>query len=205
MNPVNPLILGGQDAKEFGTHLALILGYDAAGVVVQRGAKVTRLQAGDAVYAYLLMGADVAIDYTRTRFEEVAKDVDVVVDPIGRDTLARSYPVVKRGGIIVTLVSRCDPAELEKYGIRSESLFSHPSADDLAEITKLIDADKIKPIVTEILPFAQAAKATQQAETHHTRGKVVLQSPTNRRSRNRPRSAPATYPRSRRSYSPRCP
>jgi NADPH:quinone reductase-like Zn-dependent oxidoreductase len=43
------------------------------------------------------MGADVAIDYTRTRFEDVAKDVDVVLDTVGRDTFERSYGVVKRG------------------------------------------------------------------------------------------------------------
>src|SRR3954451_19961018 len=66
------------------------------------------------------LGADVAIDYTKTKFEDVAKDVDVVIDPVGGDTLARSYAVVKRGGIIITLVSRCDPAALEKYGIRGE-------------------------------------------------------------------------------------
>jgi NADPH:quinone reductase-like Zn-dependent oxidoreductase len=266
VNPADPLILGGKYAQEFGTHLPLVLGYDAAGIVVKTGADVKRLKAGDAVYAYLLMGggwaeyaitnereavpkprslrfteaaavplaaltawqalagvakleagqtvlihggsggvgsfavqlakardarviatgstanqemlkqlgADVAIDYTTTRFENIAKDVDVVIDPVGRDTLARSYPVVKRGGIVITLVSRCDPAELERYGIRGASLASHPDADDLAEITTLIDAGKIKPFVTEVLPFADAVKATAQAETHHTRGKIVL-------------------------------
>jgi len=42
------------------------------------------------------LGADVAIDYTKTKFEEVTKDVDVVLDTVGRDTLARSYAIVKR-------------------------------------------------------------------------------------------------------------
>lgn len=266
VNPADPLILGGKYAEEFGTHVPLVLGYDVAGVVVKKGANVDRLNVGDAVYAYLLMGggwaeycltneneaarkprslaftdaaavplaaltawqalvdsaklergqtvlvhggsggvgsfavqiakalgarviatastanqdllkqlgADVAIDYTKARFEEVAHDVDVVIDPVGGETLARSYAVVKRGGIIVTLVSRCDPAELEKHGIRGESLASHPDARELAEITKLIDAGKIKPIVTDVLPLSDAMKATEQAETHHTRGKLVL-------------------------------
>jgi NADPH:quinone reductase-like Zn-dependent oxidoreductase len=266
VNPADPLILGGKYAKEFGSHLPLILGYDIAGVVAKTGAKVTKLKVGDAVYAYLLwgggwaeysvaneseaaikpasltftnaaavplaaltawqglidvaqlsasqtilihggsggvgsfaiqiakargarviatastanqdllkqLGADVAIDYTKAKFEEAAKDVDVVLDPIGRDTLARSYGVVKKGGIIVTLVSRCDPAELEKRGIRGASLASHPNADELAEITKLIEAKKITPIVSQVLPLTDAPKATEQAETHHTRGKIVL-------------------------------
>ena len=49
-----------------------------------------------------------------------------------------------------------------------------PDAKDLAEIAQLIDAGKIKPIVTEVLPLTDAVKAQQQAATHHTRGKVVL-------------------------------
>jgi NADPH:quinone reductase-like Zn-dependent oxidoreductase len=120
------------------------------------------------------LGADVAIDYTKQKFEEIVHDVDFVLDPVGRDTLARSYAVVKKGGIIVTLVSRCDEAELKKHEIRGASLGSHPNSSDLTEITKLIDAGKIKPIVSQVLPLTDAAKADAQAETHHTRGKIVL-------------------------------
>jgi len=101
-------------------------------------------------------------------------NVDLVLDPVGRDTLARSYGVVKKGGIVVTLVSRCDEAELKKYEIRGASLSSHPDATELSEITKLIDDGKIKPIVSQLLPLTDAAKADAQAATHHTRGKIVL-------------------------------
>ena len=120
------------------------------------------------------LGADRAIDYTKTKFEDVVKDVDVVLDPVGKDTLARSYGVLKKGGIVVTLVARCDQAELDKHGIRGTSLSSHPDANELAQITKLIEEKKIKPIVSQVLPLTEAAKAFTQAETHHTRGKIVL-------------------------------
>ena len=120
------------------------------------------------------LGADVAIDYTKTKFEDVAKDVDVVLDPVGRDTLARSYAVVKKGGFIATLVSRPGQAELDKHGIRGASIYSHPDSNELTEITKLIEAKKIKPIVTQVVPLHEAAKAEEQAETHHTRGKIVI-------------------------------
>src|SRR5436305_7577829 len=56
VNPADPLILDGKFAKEFGTHLPLVLGYDMAGLVVKTGAKVTKLKVGDPVYAYLLWG-----------------------------------------------------------------------------------------------------------------------------------------------------
>ena len=266
VNPADPLTLSGKYAREFGTHLPLIPGYDIAGVVEKTGAKVTNLKAGDAVYGYptfgggwaeyvtvkqwevaakpkalnfaeaaavpmgaltawqalvdtaqlhpgqtilvhggsggvgsfavqiakargarviatastanqdLLkqLGADVAIDYTKTRFEDVAKDVDAVLDPVGKETLARSYGVVKKGGIVMSLVARPDPVELEKRGIRGAAISVHPDAEDLTEIARLIDTGKIKPVVTEVLPLSEAIAAQRQAETHHTRGKLVL-------------------------------
>jgi NADPH:quinone reductase-like Zn-dependent oxidoreductase len=266
VNPADPLTLSGKYAKEFGTHLPLIAGYDIAGVVEKTGANVTQLKAGEAVYGYptfgggwadyvnvkewevaakpkslnfveaaavpmaaltawqslvdvaklqpgqtilihggsggvgsfaiqiakargarviatastanqdLLkqLGADVAVDYTKTKFEDVAKEIDAVLDPVGKDTLARSYGVVKKGGIVMSLVARPDPEELKKRGIRGAGIASHPDAEDLTEIAQLIDTRKIKPTVTEVLPLTDAIKAQQQAATHHTRGKIVL-------------------------------
>jgi len=120
------------------------------------------------------LGADVAIDYTKQNFENVAKDVDVVLDSIGKDTLARSYGVVKKGGIIVSLVARPDPAELEKHGIRGEALSVDPNSDELSEICKLIDEKKINVIVSQTFPLSEARKAQEQVATGHTRGKIVL-------------------------------
>lgn len=120
------------------------------------------------------LGADVAIDYTKTRFEEIAKEVDVVLDSVGKDTLARSYGVVKKGGYIVSLVAAPSAAELAGHGIRGGPLDVAPRGEDLAEISKLINAKKIKVIISQVLPLADAAKAQAQAETHHTRGKIVL-------------------------------
>src|SRR5215471_8131852 len=68
------------------------------------------------------LGADVAIDYTKQKFEEVAKDVDCVLDPVGKDTLARSYAVMKKGGIILELVARPDPEEFKKREIRAAGI-----------------------------------------------------------------------------------
>src|SRR5436189_6185896 len=267
VNPADPLTLSGKYAREWGTSLPLIPGYEIAGIIEKTGAKFTSLKPGDAVYGYptfgggwaeyvtvkewevapkpkslsfaeaaavpmgaltawqalvdvaqlhagqtilihggsggvgsfavqiaktrgarviatastanqdLLrqLGADVAVDYSKTRFDDVAKDVDVVLDPVGKETLARSYDVVKKGGIVMSLVARPDPVELKKRGIHGASISAHPDAADLAEIGQLIDAGKIKPIVTQILPLSEAITAQQQAATHHTRGKVVLQ------------------------------
>ena len=120
------------------------------------------------------LGADVAIDYKTQQFEEIAKDVDVVVDGVGGETLARSYPIVKKGGILVSLVGRVDQAQLDKYGIRGASLEAEPDSDQLAQIGRLIDEKKIKVVVSQTFPLADAAKAQAQADTGHARGKIVL-------------------------------
>jgi len=120
------------------------------------------------------LGADVAIDYTKQKFEDVAKDVNVVLDSIGKDTLARSYAVVKKGGFVVSLVARPDRAELDKRGIRGAALSVQPNSDELAEIGKLIDEGKIKVIVSQTFPLSEASKAQEQVATGHTRGKIVL-------------------------------
>ncbi len=120
------------------------------------------------------LGADVAIDYTKPNWEATVHDVDFALLPVGGETMRRTYGVMKKGGTIATLISRADPAELQKHGIRDAPVFSHPDANELAEITKLINAGKIKPVVSQVLPLTETAKADEQAETHHTRGKIVL-------------------------------
>jgi NADPH:quinone reductase-like Zn-dependent oxidoreductase len=120
------------------------------------------------------LGADIAVDYTKQKFEDVAKNVDVVLDSIGRDTLARSYGVVKKGGFIVSLVARPNQAELDKHGIRGAAVSVEPNSDELAEIGRLIDQKKIRVIVSQTFPLSEAIKAQEQVATGHTRGKIVL-------------------------------
>jgi NADPH:quinone reductase-like Zn-dependent oxidoreductase len=120
------------------------------------------------------LGADVAIDYKTQKFEDIAKDVDVVIDSVGGETLKRSYPIVKKGGIIVVLSDNVDQAELKKYGIRGTSMVVQNKGDELAQIGKLIDEKKIKVVVSETFPLADAAKAEAKADTGHARGKIVL-------------------------------
>jgi len=117
---------------------------------------------------------DQAIDYTTTKFEDMVKDVDVVLNCVRAETLAHSYGVVKKGGIIVSITDEPDQTECAKHGIRGSRLGAHPDANVLEELTKLIEAGKMKPIVSQTLPLADASKAHQQIETHHTLGKIVL-------------------------------
>lgn len=150
------------------------VGTFAIQIAKARGAKVIATASTRNQDLLKELGADVAIDYTKQKFEDVAKDVDVVLDSIGKDTLARSYGVVKKGGCIVTLVARLDQAELDKHGIRGASLGMDPNSNELAEIGKLIDEKKVRVVVSQTFPLSEAMKAQEQVSTGHTRGKVVL-------------------------------
>src|SRR5213080_2900590 len=150
------------------------VGSFAIQIAKARGAKVIATASTRNQELLKQLGADVAIDYSKTKFEDIAKDVDVVLDSVGKDTLARSYGVVKNGGFVATLVAEPDQAELDKHGIRGAPISVKPNASELAEVTKLIEEKKIKPIVSQVLPLTEAVKAQEQAATHHTRGKIVL-------------------------------
>ena len=150
------------------------VGTFAIQIAKARGAKVLATASTPNQDLLKQLGADVAIDYTKQKFEDVAKDVDVVLDCVGKDTLQRSYGVVKKGGFIVTLVASPDPVQLEKHGIHGSDLSVAPNSGELADITKLIEQKKIKVVVSNALPLTEAAKAQEQAATRHTRGKIVL-------------------------------
>src|ERR1043166_5766037 len=150
------------------------VGSFAIQIAKARGAKVIATASTANQDLLKQLGADIAIDYTRQKFEDVAKGVDVVLDSIGKDKLARSYAVVKKGGIIVSLVARPNQSELDKHGIRGTALSVEPNSEELAEIGKLIDDKKIKVIVSQTFPLSEARKAQEQVATGHTRGKIVL-------------------------------
>src|SRR2546422_596011 len=150
------------------------VGTFAIQIAKARGAKVFATASTPNQDLLKELGADVAIDYTKAKFEDVAKNVDVLLDSVGKDTLARSYGVVKKGGFIVTLVARIDQAELDKHRIRGASLGVEPTSNELAEIGKLIDEKKIRVIVSQTFPLSEAVKAQEQVATGHTRGKIVL-------------------------------
>ncbi len=120
------------------------------------------------------LGADECIDYTKQKFEDVAKDVDVVFDTIGGDTQERSFQVLKKGGFLVSTVSPPSQESAEKFGIKAEMISVQPNAEQLAEITKLAEEGKVKTHVETVLPLSEVKKAHELSESGHTRGKIVL-------------------------------
>jgi len=151
------------------------VGHMAIQIAKARGARVIATASSASQDFMRKLGADQTIDYTKAKFEDAVKDVDLVLDAVGGETLERSYGVVKKGGTIVTIAGEPDQSALDAHGIRGVSISAAPKSETFAELTRLIEAGKLKPVVTKVFPLAEVAKAQEQIATRHTTGKIVLQ------------------------------
>jgi NADPH:quinone reductase-like Zn-dependent oxidoreductase len=120
------------------------------------------------------LGAETAIDYNATPFESVVHDVDVVLDTIGGEVLARSWQVLRKGGILVSVVDQPSAAEAEKHGTRGAAVQTSFTGEQLREIAALIESGKVKPVFGPVFPLAEAAEAQAKSQTGHGRGRIVL-------------------------------
>src|SRR5260221_6247018 len=120
------------------------------------------------------LGAYEILDYATTRFEDVVRDVDVVFDTVGGETLARSWEVVKHGGVLVSVVSPPPAERAPRDGVRFVWFIVEPNAEQLRQICALLDARQVRPTVSQVFPFAEARRAFEEGEKGHARGKIVL-------------------------------
>jgi len=120
------------------------------------------------------LGADETIDYNTTKFEDVVHGVDAVLDTITGETMERSWQVLKKGGILVSILEPPSPEKAAAHGVRCHHTFVQGNLEQLNEITKLVDAGKLKIIIEKIFPLAEARAAQESNATGHTRGKIAL-------------------------------
>ncbi|MCD8072655.1 MAG: zinc-binding dehydrogenase [Alistipes sp.] len=135
---------------------------------------------GDREYLRSL-GADVVIDYRTSDFTTVAKDIDLVLDFVGGDTASRSFPVMKKGGRLVSTVTEPDAGQSAKYGVIAGYIFAGPNFSDLSEITRLIESGKVTTDVAQVHPVEEVKKAwdvynhKQKPDKPFSHGKIVLE------------------------------
>jgi NADPH:quinone reductase-like Zn-dependent oxidoreductase len=121
------------------------------------------------------LGVDEALDYRTVRFEETVREVDVVLDAVGGDTQARSWQVLKKGGILVSVVNSPSAEQARRHGVRQACVFLHPRFQWLQELARLVDAGAFRPVVSTVLPLPEARRAHELIQSGHARGKIVLE------------------------------
>ncbi|MGV8895284.1 MAG: NADP-dependent oxidoreductase [Rhodoglobus sp.] len=126
------------------------------------------------------LGASQVIDHTLSRFEDVASDLDVVIDLVGNlteETATRSLGVLKPGGLIVSVPSGAWPTMAEEAaaaGVRATGYRVPADGATLGVISRLLESGDIRVFVDQVFELDQAAAAHTALETGHTRGKIVL-------------------------------
>jgi NADPH:quinone reductase-like Zn-dependent oxidoreductase len=155
------LVLGGAGGVgAYGVQLAAHL-----------GARVTATARADDTGLVMSYGADAVIDYT-TAFEEQVADVDVVFDTAGGDAVDRSWPILRKGGILVSIFDEVTPPT---DAVRGEYFIVEPNGPQLAELVRLVDAGALRPVVGRIVPFAEAATVFSTEKDGHHPGKTVVE------------------------------
>ncbi|SPP97057.1 NADP-dependent oxidoreductase [Bradyrhizobium vignae] len=122
------------------------------------------------------LGANTVIDYRTQRFEEVVRDADAVIDLVGGETQTRSFQVLRRGGKLVSAVSRPDQDLATRYGVDASFFLVNVTDQYLREIARLVDGGKLRTKVGAVLPLADAREAHLMLERvrPQPKGKIVL-------------------------------
>lgn len=155
------------------------VGSSAVQLAADAGARVIGLT-GASNHDYVKsLGAETVIDYQRGDFiqslgELVPRGVDLVFDCHGGDTLARGQLCVRPGGRLVSIVEIVDEKDLKQRDVQFAYTFVEPNASQLDYIRELAENGRFRPNVTHTFGLDEAARAHEQIETGHTRGKIVL-------------------------------
>ncbi|KND91267.1 Reticulon-4-interacting protein 1, mitochondrial [Tolypocladium ophioglossoides CBS 100239] len=128
------------------------------------------------------IGATDVVDYTKRPLaewasEDASREVDMVLDCVGGDTLAGCWAAVKEGGVLLSVSDspdRVKPKATTKRLVKSTWFLVEPRGRDLAEITKIVDGGRARPWVDSVVEFEHFDKAFQKVQGRRTKGKVVI-------------------------------
>ena len=150
------------------------VGHFAIQFAKAKGARVLTTVSTDNVAFARDLGADAVIDYKSQRFEDLAKDLDMVFDLIGGETRERSWKLLKRGGVLVSTLSEPTQETADRYGVRALRYTVEADGGELAEIADLVASGKVKPHVQRAFLLDQVASAMAVVEHGGSAGKIVL-------------------------------
>ncbi|MBI2327752.1 NADP-dependent oxidoreductase [Candidatus Curtissbacteria bacterium] len=150
------------------------IGTFAIQIAKSLGAYVTTTVSSDDLNFVKSLGADQAIDYKNEAFEQLVKNIDCVFDTVGGKITDRSFAVLKKGGIIVSMVGQPNQDLAQEFGTAAIGQGTDANPERLNRLTKLAESEKIKAQIDKVFSLTQAKEAFRHLEEGHPRGKVVL-------------------------------
>jgi NADPH:quinone reductase-like Zn-dependent oxidoreductase len=150
------------------------VGHFAIQFAKAKGARVLTTVSTEKLEFARTLGADVVIDYKKQRFEDLAKDLDMVFDLIDGETRERSWKLLKKGGVLVSTLTEPSQQTAAQHGVRALRYTVEADGNELDQILNLVASGKVKPHVQKTYPLAEAAQAMECVEQGKPAGKVVL-------------------------------
>jgi NADPH:quinone reductase-like Zn-dependent oxidoreductase len=150
------------------------VGSFASQIARSSGANVIATATGEDIDYLKSIGIAQVIDYKRERFEERVGKADAVVDLVGGETLARSYAVVKPGGVLATTVQPIDESAASRAGVRAVHVVMRRNSADLSQLADMVAKGGVKPRLAQTMSLSQAKEAQELSASGRTHGKVIL-------------------------------
>ena len=120
------------------------------------------------------LGADVVIDYRTQTFEAMLQNYDAVFDTVGGDTYRRSFKVLKKGGIIVSMLEQPNSELMNQYGVKAIFQFTEADRERLTKVAQWVDENNIRLNIEKKFSLDEIGDALDYQRDVHPRGKVVL-------------------------------
>lgn len=139
------------------------------------GAYVATTATGDGIEYVKKLGADEVIDYKSQDFSELLKDYDAVFDAVGGDDFNKSFSVLKKGGIAVTMIAEPDEAKASELGISVIRQATQVTTKRLEGLARLVEDGVVTPHVDIVFPLEKIRQAFEMRESGNVKGKVVIE------------------------------
>jgi NADPH:quinone reductase-like Zn-dependent oxidoreductase len=139
-----------------------------------KGARVIGTASAENLDYLRELGADETVDYRNERFEHKAKQVDLVFDMVGGDTLERSFAVVRPGGKLISVAGFPSPELAQEHNIEAKMMGVRVAGPRLAEITQLIDSGRLKTRIDSVFTLENGIAAIARNESGKSKGKVTI-------------------------------
>jgi alcohol dehydrogenase len=138
------------------------------------GAYVATTASSDDKQFVQSLGADKIIDYKSQDFEDLVHDYDAVYDTVGGQTYSKSFNVLKKGGIIISMLEQPNSELIQRFGVKAIFQFTQVNKDRLTQLAQWIDQNNIKMHIDKTFSLDESAKALDYVKDVHPRGKVIL-------------------------------
>lgn len=162
-----------------GEHVLVHGGAGAVGIFATQlarfqGAHVTATASARNLAFVSALGAERIIDYQAIRFEENVREMDVVFDTVGAETLQRSWSVLKPGGRMITIAADSEATSDDR--VKHAFFIVEPNHRQLTRVGNLLEAGHLHTVVDAVVPLAQASAAyTGEVKQGRGRGKLVVE------------------------------